>query len=141
MTPGELQDTLLQKHLCLHFDWAREVIKLSAGALTLTVSLQSFYVKADPHAIWLLGLCWAGLALSLLFGLYVLRGETTFYHEAFEVLRSLRSGWDDKAVAQTLQTEPLAELRGRYVGSYYAMTISFATALLGLILFGILNLP
>ena len=139
-TLGQLQDMLSREHHRLYFDWAREVIRLSAGALTLTVSLQSFYVKSNAHGLWLLGLCWVGLALALLFGLWVLRGQVRFYGEAFDTLRFLRGKWGDMEISQTLQTEPLAELRTRYVRAYYAMTFSFAAALLGLILFGIWNL-
>ncbi|MGD0536200.1 MAG: hypothetical protein ABSC03_01010 [Verrucomicrobiota bacterium] len=141
MDISELQTHLAREHKRLYFDWAREIIKLSAGGLTLTVSLQNFYVKPNAHAIWLLALCWIALALALLLGLWVLRGEAVLHYNALDTLRGLRSDFQDQAIAQVLNKESLAELHPRYLRAYRAMPISFAAALVGLVLFGILNLP
>lgn len=140
MTLGELQTQVSREHQRLYFDWAREIIKLAAGALTLTVSLQSFYVKATAHGLWLLAACWIGLTLSLVFGLFVLRGEARLYFDAADALRTLRGRFQDAAIADVLKTEPLAELRRPFVRAYYAMTVAFVVALIGLLLFGIWNL-
>lgn len=140
MTIQELQDSLAKEHQRLYFDWAREVIKLTAAGLTLTVSLQSFYVRANPEGVWLLALCWIGLTVSLLSGLWVLRGQAVVHFEAMDNLRALRKDFPDKGIADALVNEPLAELRTHFVIAYYVMMISFGIALLGLLLFALLNL-
>jgi hypothetical protein len=141
MTIQELQDSLAKEHQRLFFDWTREVIKLAAAGLTLTVSLQSFYVRANPEGVWLLALCWVGLTVSLLSGLWVLRGQAVVHFEAMDNLRALRQDFPDKGITAALATEPLAELRPHFWVAYYVMMISFGAALLGLLLFALLNLP
>ena len=137
----DLQGSLAREHERLHFDWAREIIKLSAGGLTLTVSLQSFYVHANASHIWLLGLCWVGLGGALVLGLYVLRGQVAFYSQARDVLLDMRKEYADAHLAAGLKAEPLAEIRTRYRVAYQAMTVSFAAAILGLLAFALLNMP
>jgi hypothetical protein len=141
MTLQDLQGQLAKEHERLFFDWAREIIKLSASGLTLTVALQNFYVHAHPVGIWLLAICWIGLGISLLSGLYVLRGQVAFYSQARDVLLDMRKAYPEKPLAEALKTEPLAEIQTRYVVAYYVMMSVFALALLGLLLFALLNLP
>jgi hypothetical protein len=141
MTLQDLQGNLAKEHERLFFDWAREIIKLSAGGLTLTVSLQNFYVHTNPSNVWLLALCWIGLGAALVCGLYVLRGQVVFYSQARDVLLDMRKLYPEKALADVLTIEPLAEIRTRYIVAYYAMMCFFAVALLGLLVFALLNLP
>lgn len=143
MTASELFTELSREHRRLHFAWARDVIKLSASALALTVSLQSLFVKTHPQAIWLLAVSWASLASAILCGLWSLRGEIDLYFTAADSLSFLRSktNENERMISEILKTEPLAELRPRYKRAYNTMIIFFAIGLLGFVLFGILNLP
>jgi TctA family transporter len=142
MNSTELYHKLMDEHRRLHFGWARDVIKLSASGLALTVSLQSFFLKPHSQTLWMLAVSWGCLVFAILFGLWALRGEVDLYYTAADSLGFVRSKTtNEQAISQILQNESLAELRPEYKRAYSAMIAFFVAGLLGFVLFGILNLP
>ncbi len=98
-TPTEdlnrIEKTLLSQRKAPYYNWVRQLIILSSSGLTLLVALQKNYVPQNPMGLWLLQLCWCFLAISIVFGLLVLFGESQTLLGAVKYLRKKRQNQGD----------------------------------------------
>jgi len=59
----------------LYYDWVRQMLTLTTGALMLLVALQGSFVPKNPRFLWLLESSWVGLALSITAAAIILHGR------------------------------------------------------------------
>jgi len=88
ISPYEIDKHLYDKYKSASIEWFKRLTSLSAGALTLLVSLQSSYVPENPKGLFLLQLSWGSLAISVLSGLAFLFSESQTALEALQKFRN-----------------------------------------------------
>jgi hypothetical protein len=141
VTLDDIERRLVAGHLKPYYDWIRLVVGLSTASLTLLVSLQSHYVPKNPKGVWLLALCWASLAASVLFGLLTLRGESQTFLDHVRRLRQMRADQGDLATAAEVLKGAGHAPRPTYRWARRLMICSFLSGVLSMALFGVWNLP
>lgn len=135
----DIEKKLLKEHWSGYYNWVRQIVSLSAGALTLTISLQKLYIPDKPSGLWLLQFSWLCLILSLYLGLLVLYGEVQVPLDNLNELRQLRAQNGDRETGISILEFPFFKVRSIYRIAYLLMASSFSLALLLLSLFAIFN--
>lgn len=135
----DIEKKLLKKSWDGYYNFARQIVTLSAGALTLTISLQKFYIPQHPLGLWLLQLAWVSWILSLLFGFLVLYGEVQIPLDNLNQLRKARDKNGDLETGVSLLEFPFFEVRSLYRKSYFLMVSCFLLAIFSITIFSILN--
>lgn len=123
-----------------YYNWARHIVTMSGGALTLLVSLQNNYVPQKPAQIWLLQLCWTLLAVAILSGSIVLYGEQQNVFDARKKLILRRQEKGDMILAAELNAGWNYTPRKIFHFSYNLMAGCFSLSLVCLAWFSSLNL-
>ncbi len=114
----DIEKNLVKEHWVGYYNLTRQLVVLSSGALTLTISLQKFYIPASPSSLWLLQFSWICWILSLLFGLLVLYGEVQIPLDHVNQLRKARDKDGDHKTAISLLEFPFFRVRTLYRKSY-----------------------
>ena len=140
ITFEDVERRLIEIHRNAYYSWIRQVVTLSAGALTILVVLQNNYVPANPQALLLLKACWVGLALSILAGVVALFGEAQTPLDAVNEIRTDRRSLGDQATAAKLIKNSGTMPRKRYIFAQKILYYTFATSLLLLCAFAVLNI-
>jgi hypothetical protein len=127
-------------HLKPYYDWLRQILGLSSGALTLLVALQGNYIPQHPEGLPLLQLCWGLLALSILSALVALYGESAIPLDAANALQKIRREKGEMAAALHIQNNNFAESKPIYGRARITTIYSFAFSVILMALFAIMNL-
>ena len=122
------------------YDWFRQIIGLSAGALTLSISLQNQYLPKVPKEPWLLKWCWVLLAISVLAGMLALHGEGQTPLDAVNHLRRMRRTVGDAAAADAIRNVSYFSRRPIYKWSEHLLIVGFSAAAVFFGWFAVLNL-
>lgn len=100
-------DSIERSHLAAYGEhvhvWYRQLLSLSSAGLTLLVALQGTYVPATPIHVWALQICWASLALCILFSLLLLWGQAQTRLDGANILRTKRAQTSDQAAVEMLR--------------------------------------
>jgi hypothetical protein len=75
-----------------YYAWVRQMLTLTAGALTLLVSFQRSLVPADAKAVWAIQACWMSLALAVAMAATILHSE----YRSLKLLGMARTQKDHK---------------------------------------------
>jgi len=114
------------------------LLRMSGMALTLLVSLQSFYIPQNPKHLWLLQLAWGGFGVSLLSGLLFFFGEL---HRMQMEKRDFEEAMND--MPENTLLKDVKGIRPVSSGSSIGLAVAvlwFVVAITSLVLFSILNL-
>ena len=95
------------------------VLKLSAGALALSITFRSTLIPAHPADIWLLKMSWLGLMIAIVSGLM----EMSFLGSLFEAKRD----------------GEIHRMRMWVKGTGYVNAVAFSLGMWGLLHFALLN--
>ncbi len=122
-------------------EYYKHLLSLSSGALTLLVALKSSYVPEIPLYTWALQLCWASLALCILFSLLLLWGRAQSPLDEANNLRTARASSSDAVVIESLRAKngPLGPERVIFSIARHLQTASFLIAVVSLTWFAISN--
>lgn len=123
-----------------YYEWLRHLVTLATGTLTVTVTLQGYYVPKAPLLPWALVGAWLCLVLSIGAGLFALRWQYRGPLKAAKSLRLLRARLGDAAAAVHVQQGRDTAPPSSHKWSVRVASTSFALALLALCLFSSWNL-
>ena len=121
--------------------WIRYLVSLTGAALTLLVSLQGFYVPANPQGIILLQICWVSLAVGLCAGVLFFYGEAYSQLEAAKSLQDGRDVLGDHGMADFLKKSNGLHFRKRVLFrlSAHFLVVCFLVGLVCLAWFAVIN--
>ncbi len=130
---------LSHDHIKPYYDWLRQLLGLSSGALTLLVALQRTYIPIHPLGLPLLQLCWGLLALTVLSTLTALYGESATLLGAANKLGRIYYQEGDEKAHLLLKEDNFVRPATIYVRARIVAVFCFAFAISFLALFAALN--
>jgi hypothetical protein len=140
VTVHDVMLRLSGQHVKPYYDWLRQILGLSSGALTLLVALQGNYIPQHPVGLPLLQLCWGLLALSILSALLALYGESAIPLEAANHLRRMVRDEGEAVAALYVRNNTFAPSPAIYGWARKSTVLSFALSVVLIALFGVINL-
>lgn len=142
ITLDDIERRLVLEYGEKRYNWHHQLVTLASGGLTLLVSFQANYVPQNPEYIYLLSICWAGLAISILSGVLALVGAAqTPLDVAVSLSRHRDVHGDSETIAHLNQTNGISQReRLPYQIAERLVVGSFVAALVSLALFAILNI-
>jgi len=140
VTVEDVVRRLSASHRKPYYDWLRQILGLSSGALTLLVALQGNYIPQHPRGLLLLQLCWGLLALSILSALLALYGESAIPLDAVNALQKIRREQGEMAAALHIHNNAFADSKPIYARATKVAVLAFALSVILVALFGIMNL-
>lgn len=141
LTPNDIVRRLVLDYWDRRINWHRQLTTLSAGGLTLLVSLQSSYVPQDAQGLFVLKCCWGALAIAVCSGVLVQIGSAqTPLDSAADLHDQIRTLGPEMA-AQLLEESNGIGKRERwpYRMGETLLVAAFLVALVSLTLFATLN--
>jgi len=105
ITLDDLEFALNQTYHKAHEDWMGRLVTVSAMTLTLTVSLQNIYVRANAQGLWLLRGCWIALAIAVLASLAGLYAQVIKPLEAWKDVREKRKNLGDAKAVESIRAQ------------------------------------
>ena len=142
-TEATVEDVILRlthSHLEPYYNWLRQILGLSSGALTLLVSLQGTYIPAHPLGLPLLQLCWGSLAASVVASLLALYGGSAIPLGAANHLRRLVASKGREFATKYMREKGSAMPPRIYTWSKATATLCFAIAVVLMASFAMINL-
>lgn len=116
-----------------YYAWVQQMTTLCAGALTLLVTLRDNYAPPVARWLWLLALCWLGLAASLALCAIILHGR---HVAALDMSMALAQ----KVIDGDMTSFVGADKRALYVRADKCLPWTLAGSLVALVVFGVANL-
>ena len=138
VTVPEILERLADEGNSRYFAWTRQMLTLASSGLVLLVSLQNSYLTLSSQYLWLLQLCWAGLAASICLATIVLHGEGQSFFDAANQLSKTHQREGEEGVIRLVKRFYVS--RWQYTLAGKVLPWALAVALLSLASFASLNL-
>jgi hypothetical protein len=121
------------KALDAYYAWVQQMMTIGAGALTLLVTLRDRYAPPPARWLWLLAVCWVGLAASIALCAIILHGR----HVA---ARDMSKAFAQKVIDGDTSLFTGADQRALYRLADSCLPWTLAGSLVALVVFGVANL-